>query len=134
MGMTRKNKRCKRQVQKAFCSAHLPAPHYNEIPDECPICSDNINPENSLLSCGHYVHWDCLNRWEHGYRCPLCRVSLPEFSKLKPSPVLDYDSDSDESLTFSDLMDSPRVILSLDIPESDLNPIMRLLENYYGDV
>lgn len=136
MGITLKNKRCKRRVSKAFCNIHLPAPHYNEIPDECPICSENIIPENSLLSCGHYVHWDCLIQWDQGYRCPICRASLPEFSQLKPSPILesdDSDDDSDISITFSDILDSPRIILNLNIPESDLSPIIRLLYNYYED-
>ena len=149
LGMTNKKKRCKNQVIKAFCHIHLPAPHWNEVPDECSICSEKIVPENSILSCGHFVHWTCLDQWEKGYRCPLCNASLPEFSRRKPS-VDSVDSDDVDELIWSIFGDSdpddphesapheygrdPRINLCINIPAEDYDIITRLLADFYDEI
>ena len=40
-------------------------------PSDCPICLENITNELRPLNCGHWVHKDCLLRWND--MCPTCR-------------------------------------------------------------
>ena len=49
------------------------------ILSECSICLENYNKGDkiSILSCGHYYHSECLNRWiEKKEECPLCRIEI----------------------------------------------------------
>lgn len=51
--------------------------------EQCPICMDPIvETTGNLTSCGHNMHWWCLNEWRatagrdfesSGARCPVCR-------------------------------------------------------------
>jgi hypothetical protein len=48
--------------------------------DECVICLDTIqNSDYVILSCKHYLHYDCLEKWLNKKKdylniCPLCDV------------------------------------------------------------
>jgi len=140
-GITNKGERCKQKLKnKAFCSRHCPAPHWNEIPTECPICRDEISPEKSMLSCGHYIHWNCLDKWEKGYKCPLCNEDLPEFSRRKRScnlssaSVRSYPFDWDEIETV-DFENSPsRISITINIPSDGQDLLLTLLREYYHEV
>lgn len=51
--------------------------------DSCSICFDHVPLENEvtmLLTCSHYFHTLCLQKWfktdESTMRCPLCRTSV----------------------------------------------------------
>lgn len=133
LGITNKGERCKKQLKnKLFCSRHCPAPHWNKIPDECPICHDDIKPEESLLSCGHYVHWTCLDKWERGYKCPICNTDLPERKRNNIiSPIfgqVDWDDDT------VDLEHSPKVRITVIIPAEDEEYFVAILNEIYCDV
>lgn len=56
--------------------------------DDCPICLDKMQPEQSiikLLVCGHRFHSKCMSIWTSSKdTCPLCRtnVSMLDIMKL----------------------------------------------------
>lgn len=128
IGFTKQGTRCRRRVKRVFCKQHLPENHWDELPEECIICCEPLLPENSVLSCGHYVHWACLDRWEHGYKCPICKRSLPEFSRRKPSlPNMSSPTLSD---IFSEEDDS-YITFTVSIPENDYDFVIHILETYY---
>ena len=43
-------------------------------PDECIICTENLNESLPLLPCGHWVHRDC--QVKSGRKCVLCRCNI----------------------------------------------------------
>ena len=48
-----------------------------EKPDECCVCFDTLNETDSALSCGHYIHMECIVKSKKS-TCPICR----EYIKL----------------------------------------------------
>ncbi|KAK2647844.1 hypothetical protein Ddye_015333 [Dipteronia dyeriana] len=55
-------------------------PHYKHSEHECSVCLTRFEPESDInkLSCGHFFHKACLEKWL-GYwniTCPLCRTPL----------------------------------------------------------
>ena len=46
----------------------------------CSVCLGIINlfdKEVSILNCGHFFHYNCLNDWlEHQMNCPECRAII----------------------------------------------------------
>jgi hypothetical protein len=61
-------------------------------PDECPVCLQSFAKNVRALSCGHYVHHNCIVK-SGVSRCPICRKDLPEFEDLSE------DTDNDPSHT-----------------------------------
>lgn len=52
-----------------------------EKPKDCPICFDSLKDENKSLSCGHWVHYNCINEWKKSQKfnhlkCPVCRANV----------------------------------------------------------
>ena len=78
-----------------FCGVHksrqfvLPPPNL-EKPDDCIICFNLLNAgDNDKISCGHYVHHDCIRKWTKAQKlshhtCPLCKKTIT----LPPPPPL----------------------------------------------
>jgi len=55
--------------------------NFEEKKEECSICSDTIDDNYILLTCGHYFHNGCFNNWiEVSGRktCPYCRKKLSD--------------------------------------------------------
>ena len=68
--------------------SHWRAHSWGGITNNCPICLESLaDPEqqNSVLSCGHLFHQDCLEQYEINYlrtyakfprcQCPICKQS-----------------------------------------------------------
>jgi hypothetical protein len=61
---------------------------FNEHAPECPICLENISPENKIVtSCNHVFHKQCIeqlkSREQFGgalTKCPLCRSYVIDFT------------------------------------------------------
>lgn len=44
--------------------------------DICPVCVDDLHPQNTPLECGHRLHASCIVRLAAGRHvlCPMCRA------------------------------------------------------------
>lgn len=53
-------------------------------PDECPICMDSLQENDSPFACGHWMHKACFLECKK-LSCPICRatVRLPQFEYLQ---------------------------------------------------
>jgi hypothetical protein len=51
-------------------------------PDVCPICCDKFTNSNVPLSCGHWVHLNCVIKWGEDI-CPICKEKLILDKKTK---------------------------------------------------
>jgi hypothetical protein len=56
-----------------FCKKHVHQ-YKLEKPEECPICMNDLKDEKEPLSCGHWVHKNCILQWKD--QCPVCRAKL----------------------------------------------------------
>jgi hypothetical protein len=59
------------------------AVHFLEFPKpkECPVCMASFTRNTRALSCGHYVHIQCVLK-SNDPRCPVCRKELVEFATV----------------------------------------------------
>jgi hypothetical protein len=60
----------------------------NDKPDNCPICMDDINDEDTRLHCGHWAHLHCLLNWKEiqklkNMNCPVCRQDIDLNKKVE---------------------------------------------------
>lgn len=46
-----------------------------EKPQDCPVCFESLANENKTLSCGHWVHKECVIKSKKDC-CPLCRQTV----------------------------------------------------------
>jgi len=64
----------------------MPSQFQSEKPQDCPVCFESLDNENKTLSCGHWVHIDCVIKSKKDC-CPLCRqtvkLSLEEQYRLQ---------------------------------------------------
>ena len=49
--------------------------YVSEKPCECPVCFESLKNEKKSLSCGHWVHKDCIIKSKKD-TCPLCRQTI----------------------------------------------------------
>ncbi len=75
LSMNRFHERCLNMTKcdSGFCNSHKIK--IFEKPEECPICMECLKDETSPLSCGHWVHMECLGNLDK-YDCPLCRKNI----------------------------------------------------------
>jgi hypothetical protein len=71
---------------KNYCSIHK---QYTK-PDTCPICIESIEEEKKPLSCGHWVHKNCLLQWKA--ECPICRLPVKLTKKEKSKLPINISS------------------------------------------
>lgn len=81
-GITLSGQRCKK---RACCDSYYCDRHEHlyklERPEECSICMEKLSETDRPISCGHYMHKDCLKRWlRDNKRCPMCRTVMREVS------------------------------------------------------
>ena len=72
-GSVCKNKCCKTNNNSDYCKMHSRIFKF-EKPSECPICQEDISSEKQPLSCGHWVHKNCILSWKD--QCPVCRKQI----------------------------------------------------------
>ena len=64
----------------------MPSQFKAEKPQDCPVCFESLDNENKTLSCGHWVHTECVIKSKKDC-CPLCRqtvkLSLEEQYRLQ---------------------------------------------------
>jgi hypothetical protein len=53
----------------------MPAQFQAEKPQDCPVCFESLDNENKTLSCGHWVHTECVIKSKKDC-CPLCRQTV----------------------------------------------------------
>jgi len=75
ISMNRFHERCLNMTKcdSGFCNSHKIK--IFEKPEECPICMESLENERVPLSCGHWVHMECLGNLDK-YDCPLCRKNI----------------------------------------------------------
>ena len=58
--------------------------YFNQPEEYCVVCFTKCDDS---ISCGHYVHYNCIAQWGKN-ECPLCRRSgvLPEMA----TPLIEY--------------------------------------------
>lgn len=64
----------------------MPLQFQEEKPQDCPVCFESLSNENKTLTCGHWVHKECVIKSKKDC-CPMCRqtveLSLEEQYKLQ---------------------------------------------------
>ena len=64
----------------------MPSQFQAEKPQDCPVCFESLDNENKTLSCGHWVHKECIIKSKKDC-CPICRqtvkLSLEEQYRLQ---------------------------------------------------
>ena len=53
----------------------MPQHFQEEKPQDCPVCFESLEKENKTLSCGHWVHMDCIIKSKKDC-CPMCRQQV----------------------------------------------------------
>ena len=65
--------------------------------DECVICLDTIkNADYVILSCKHYLHYNCLEQWLNKKKdylniCPLCNVEGEVLNIIQVPKIINTD-------------------------------------------
>ena len=62
----------------------------NDDNDMCMICRDETNTK---ISCNHYLHGECVDKWiekSNHNKCPYCRQEMKQESKMRK--VIDWYS------------------------------------------
>lgn len=75
IGYTKKGLPCKKKNRngRLYCGTHCKTYKF-EKPNDCPICMETLQNETRPLECGHWVHKECLLKWND--LCPTCRAPL----------------------------------------------------------
>ena len=75
----------------------MPSKFQSEKPQDCPVCFESLDNENKTLSCGHWVHKECVIKSKKDC-CPLCRqtveLTLEEQYRIQE---LQYQEQRDEA-------------------------------------
>ena len=96
--LTKKNIKCKNKClkNKNFCRLHNKLDYVMEKPNECIVCLNDLNDTKKSLTCGHWIHLNCIYKWGK-QQCPVCRQSiklstlqLKTFNIYKKERELDY--------------------------------------------
>jgi hypothetical protein len=46
-----------------------------EKPEDCLICCESLKREKYPLSCGHWIHKECIYKWSKK-QCPVCTLPI----------------------------------------------------------
>uniref|UniRef100_A0A6C0M0U6 RING-type domain-containing protein n=1 Tax=viral metagenome TaxID=1070528 RepID=A0A6C0M0U6_9ZZZZ len=57
-------------------------------PEECPTCYESLSNEEHPLSCGHWIHMNCI-RMGHKAECHLCRAPIANVQVVGSLPPND---------------------------------------------
>jgi hypothetical protein len=94
----------------------MPSQFQAEKSQDCPVCFESLDNENKTLSCGHWVHKECIIKSKKDC-CPLCRqtvnLSLEEQYNL-------------QELQHQEKRESPRIALNEEINRV----VSRYIQNY----
>lgn len=64
-------------VFKEYCTVKHKAPEKEELTADCPICTEVLEDDSSVIRmpvCSHSFHLDCIDRWlKNKSTCPMCR-------------------------------------------------------------
>jgi hypothetical protein len=72
VGKTRSGLPCKKKSKiNGYCRLHV----QYEKPEDCGVCTEKIEDEERPLSCGHWVHKECIYNWGK-MECPVCRQGI----------------------------------------------------------
>jgi len=77
IGITRLGTRCKHTVLpgKDYCYQHSGIGFRQSKPDDCIVCCESLEKQRTSLSCGHWVHTNCIIQSAKA-ECPICRAPL----------------------------------------------------------
>lgn len=64
---------CRPVRGKNYCGRHLKLYKFPK-PETCPICTESLDKVPQPLSCGHWVHRECVLKWKD--QCPVCRALI----------------------------------------------------------
>ncbi len=117
---------CNKNVagQYDYCKRHLnlQKPRLLEKPIECPVCLEEFTDTGSKqLTCGHWVHIDCICNMQNTSCCPVCRQRIhysQSMKKKKRQAAL--QTQMQNVIAFNDLFPF-RVVIS--IPYDDKHDI-----------
>lgn len=70
--VTNKNQVCKNSTTNKYCHVHKQS-HKFPRPDECSVCFESLQNQSRPLRCGHYIHDECMKKWNNN-TCPICRA------------------------------------------------------------
>ena len=73
---TKEGKQCCNKVTGGnfYCSRHVKLFKYPK-PEDCPVCCESLSDLPQPLSCGHWVHKNCVLKWGKD-QCPVCRSNI----------------------------------------------------------
>jgi hypothetical protein len=76
----------------SYCKKHVDQ-YKLDKPEECPICMNDLLEEKEPLSCGHWVHKNCILEWKD--QCPVCRSKI-KLSKSERQKLRNQNQTEDE--------------------------------------
>lgn len=121
IGTTIKGNQCRKKPGKNnYCSTHSHMFIYNK-PDDCPICMDDIANESQPLSCGHWVHKQCILKWKP--QCPVCRSDI-KLTKKELAVMNSNDTECDEEAVY---MEGSNSLLSVTVIAEAIDNIFEML-------
>ncbi|XP_047997246.1 E3 ubiquitin-protein ligase TRAIP-like [Leguminivora glycinivorella] len=74
----------------------------------CTICSDLVNPAESLYvtKCGHLFHHQCLAQWiERSKSCPQCRNKVTDRCMFRMYPTVSNENSGEDAATLQSRLD-----------------------------
>ncbi|XP_063626352.1 E3 ubiquitin-protein ligase TRAIP-like [Cydia splendana] len=74
----------------------------------CTICSDLVNPAESLYvtKCGHLFHYQCLAQWiERSKSCPQCRNKVTDRCMFRMYPTVSNENSGEDAATLQSRLD-----------------------------
>lgn len=76
-GTTKIGKRCSSIVtyNSKYCPNHAKLFKYPKPEEDCPVCMESLSDVNQPLSCGHWIHRNCVIKWGKD-KCPVCRSNI----------------------------------------------------------
>lgn len=99
-----KNNKCAHRIKSRLCN-NIKYQKYNycyihyhlylyDKPEECPICFEKLENKD-ILSCGHYVHKNCVIKWGKKL-CPVCKTEI-KLSKKEMKLINEHKHDNDDN-------------------------------------
>jgi hypothetical protein len=108
------------QKGQEYCNYHIKFNVPLKKEDSCPVCFESSDNIQFPLSCGHWIHRECIYKWGKS-KCPLCRKEI-YMSKRERLQLNQSDPNTIDEMHEQD-------IISINIPNLILPSIINQLMN-----
>jgi len=96
-----------------------------EKPEDCLICCESLKREKYPLSCGHWIHKECIYKWSKK-QCPVCTLPIKLtkkesriFELYRKEIELDIILDLLRDVIFDNIIDFQQILEDEDYEQSE---------------